>query len=67
MDCPKCGSSLETYRLFDREAVSCESCGYVGVETEHGGLTAGPEESWEDALARFRRQSSSLDVSTEEA
>lgn len=33
-------------------AVSCESCGYVGVEADHSGE---PEvvETWDDALERF--------------
>lgn len=56
MDCPRCGSELERYRLGDRESVTCPKCHYAGVNVEHGSPGAGPAESWDDALDRFRRR-----------
>lgn len=54
MECPRCGSALERYALQGREAVACESCGYIGVPVEHHGTLA-EFESWDDAIDRFQR------------
>jgi DNA-directed RNA polymerase subunit M/transcription elongation factor TFIIS len=55
MDCPECGGRLADYRLGDRDAVACEDCGYVDIDAEHRGRSA-ERESWDDAIARFRRR-----------
>ncbi|MFQ3318394.1 MAG: DNA-directed RNA polymerase subunit M/transcription elongation factor TFIIS [Natronomonas sp.] len=52
MECPRCGSALERYELQGREAVTCESCGYIGVPVEHRSELRDAE-SWDDALSRF--------------
>jgi DNA-directed RNA polymerase subunit M/transcription elongation factor TFIIS len=51
MECPRCGSELDRYALGGREAVSCGSCGYVGVPVEHRGEPARVE-SWAEAMER---------------
>ncbi len=53
-ECPRCGSSLSTYALAGATAVTCEDCGYAGVEADH---TGEPRlvESWADAFARFQK------------
>ena len=53
IDCPKCGGRLTDYRLGDRVAVGCETCGYVGIDAEHRGEPT-DRETWGDALRRFR-------------
>ena len=52
MQCPRCGSGLDTYTLDGRETVSCERCGYMGVPVDHRGE---PQlvESWEEAVSRY--------------
>lgn len=50
--CPRCGETLETLRLGRADAVSCEACGYVGVEADHSGEPR-VVETWADALQRF--------------
>lgn len=52
MECPRCGDPLTRYVLGGREAVVCESCGYIGVPVEHHGELR-EIESWDDAIARF--------------
>lgn len=54
MDCPRCDGPLERYALGGREAVTCESCGYIGVPVEHRG-ELGEVESWDDAISRFQK------------
>lgn len=56
MACPRCGSDLDRYRLGDRESVVCPGCHYTGIDVEHGSSGRGPEESWDEALARFRQR-----------
>lgn len=51
-DCPRCGSTLETFSLAGAEALACADCGYVGVEADHSGERTAVE-SWEEALRRF--------------
>ena len=53
MDCPRCDRPLDRYALRGREAVACESCGYIGVPVEHRG-TPREVESWDDAITRFQ-------------
>ncbi|WP_254538040.1 hypothetical protein [Halomarina litorea] len=55
MDCPRCDAPLEAYVLFGREAVACETCGYLGVTVEH---RSEPREieSWQAAIDRFRSE-----------
>jgi len=55
MDCPRCDAELERYALFDREAVSCTACGYLGVPVDHE-PTPRKVESWSEALERFRQE-----------
>lgn len=52
MACPRCGGPLTEYELDGLEAVSCDSCGYLGVPVEHSGELK-QVESWEEALKRF--------------
>ena len=63
MDCPQCGGPLSRYRLFGREAVGCDDCGYVGLEVDHTG-EAVEGESWDEALRRFYRDQSSAAASS---
>ncbi|MGM0591678.1 MAG: hypothetical protein ACQETI_08660 [Halobacteriota archaeon] len=66
MDCPACETTLTTYVYRGREASVCERCGYVGIETEHGG-TPVRVESWSEALRRFyERQSGTRDTEQSE-
>ncbi len=53
MDCPRCGGSIEVYRLGDEESGICADCRYVGIPTEHR-AEATETESWDVAFARFR-------------
>lgn len=53
MECPRCGGEVAEYALDGREAIVCESCGYVGVPADHRGEPA-DEESWSEAIGRFR-------------
>jgi Zn ribbon nucleic-acid-binding protein len=55
-DCPRCGDSLTIFTLAGVEALTCETCGYVGVEADHSGEQTAIE-SWEDALQRFHEES----------
>jgi Zn ribbon nucleic-acid-binding protein len=55
-DCPRCGDRLTRFTLADIEALTCESCGYVGVKADHSGEQT-VIESWEDALHRFHEES----------
>lgn len=64
MECPRCGSTLERYALQGREAVACESCGYIGVPVEHRGELA-EFESWDEAIDRFQ-QSTPVEAGTTE-
>jgi len=54
-ECPRCGSRLTTLSLGGAEAVSCEECGYVGVEADHSGEPRAVE-TWAEALERFARR-----------
>jgi|GEM_PF-1681503 len=54
-ECPRCGSTLTTLSLGGAEAVSCEECGYVGVEADHSGEPHAVE-TWAEALERFARR-----------
>ncbi|WP_418282939.1 zf-TFIIB domain-containing protein [Halorubrum sp. DTA98] len=51
-DCPRCGNELTTFSLAGVEALSCETCGYVGLEADHTGKPRA-DESWETAIRRF--------------
>lgn len=51
--CPRCGAELLRYALCDRESVRCPSCDYVDVPAARADPPA-TDESWEDALRRFR-------------
>jgi len=42
-------------RCGGAEAVSCEECGYVGVEADHSGEPRAVE-TWAEALERFARR-----------
>lgn len=53
MECPRCRDAVVSYELRGREAVVCESCGYVGVSVQHHAERRAGE-SWEEALRRFR-------------
>jgi DNA-directed RNA polymerase subunit M/transcription elongation factor TFIIS len=55
MVCPRCGGTLETYRLNDRESLACADCGYVDSAVSHE-RAASKTESWEDALERFHER-----------
>lgn len=55
MSCPRCGGDLIEYRLDDRQARKCDTCGFVGIPIDHHGSPA-PSETWAEALRRFRRQ-----------
>lgn len=46
---------LETLHLGHANAVSCEACGYVGVEADHSGEPQAAE-TWADAFQRFEEQ-----------
>lgn len=52
--CPRCGSGLGTFILDGTEALSCDACGYVGVEANHSGEPT-VVESWEEAINRFEQ------------
>lgn len=39
--------------LSETETVTCDACGYVGVEADHSGEPT-TAESWEEALERFQ-------------
>ncbi|MFC7154937.1 hypothetical protein ACFQPA_05640 [Halomarina halobia] len=54
MTCPRCDSTLERYALDGETALACRACGYLGVTVEHRSERR-ERESWEAALARFRR------------
>jgi len=41
--------------LGGSEAVSCDACGYAGVEVDHSGESV-PVETWQEALERFTNQ-----------
>jgi hypothetical protein len=56
MDCPQCDAVLASYVLDGREAVVCESCGYVGIPADHRGDGPAVGESWDDALRRYHEQ-----------
>lgn len=60
MDCPRCGGSIEVYRLGDEESVICADCAYVGIPTEHR-ADAAMTESWDVALQRFREAAGGSD------
>lgn len=51
MECPRCAATLVQYSLDGREAVVCESCGFIGVPVEHRGEYR-EVESWDDAVSR---------------
>ena len=51
--CPRCGSDLATLALPETETVTCETCGYAGVEADHTGEPTGAE-SWAEAVERFQ-------------
>lgn len=53
LECPRCGTTLSTFDLDGATAVTCEGCGYAGVEADHSGEPR-LVESWEDAFARFQ-------------
>ncbi|ERH07117.1 MAG: hypothetical protein J07HN4v3_02754 [Halonotius sp. J07HN4] len=55
-DCPRCGASLTTFSLAGVEALTCEACGYVGVEADHSGEPQAVE-SWDEAFQRFHEES----------
>lgn len=55
MECPQCPGTLEEYALDEARAVHCPDCGYVGIEIDHRPTPAGEEESWDEAIERFRR------------
>lgn len=54
MECPRCDVPLTTYALEGATAVVCERCEYVGVPADLRPPSAGEEESWDEALDRFR-------------
>lgn len=56
MDCPRCDGPLATFTLDGAEAVRCEACGYVGVEADHRPVERRADETWAEAIARFRRR-----------
>lgn len=56
MDCPRCDGPLATFALDGAEAVRCEACGYVGVEADHRPVKRRADETWAEAIARFRRR-----------
>ena len=66
MNCPRCGAELERYRLGDRVSVTCPDCRYVGVTAEHGSQRT-QIESWDEALARFRRRAREQELADEAA
>jgi Zn ribbon nucleic-acid-binding protein len=51
--CPRCGSDLATLALPETETVTCETCGYAGVEADHTGEPTAAE-SWAEAVERFQ-------------
>lgn len=53
MECPRCNGPVESFTLGEATAVVCETCGYVGIPTDHR-VVSGSSESWEEALERFR-------------
>jgi ribosomal protein S27E len=55
-ECPRCEAALTTFALSDVTAVTCEACGYVGVDADHTGEAA-TAESWAEALQRFHDES----------
>lgn len=63
MECPRCGGDLDRYTLGPREAVGCDSCGYVGVPVEHRGERTRVE-SWEAAVSRYSGAAASVTVET---
>lgn len=56
MECPRCEGPLTTYALEGARAVVCEDCEYVGVPADLRPAGEGEEESWDDALDRFRSE-----------
>lgn len=64
MNCPRCGGTLEVYRLGDGESRSCQDCQYVGIEVEHAS-EGRRSESWDDALERFRTHATDRRVSSD--
>lgn len=65
MECPRCDGDLDAYTLGGREAVICRDCGYVGIDTDHH-TEPTSEESWSDALDRFREGNAEDDDDSEE-
>jgi predicted flap endonuclease-1-like 5' DNA nuclease len=53
MDCPRCGAALTRISLGGARSVYCEQCRFADIESDHTRVSAG-EESWDDALRRFR-------------
>lgn len=66
MSCPRCGADLERFQLGENVSVSCPECQYVGVTTEHGSQRERTE-SWDEALARFRRRARGRELADEAA
>jgi len=64
MECPRCDGPLGRYALGDREAVRCESCGYVGVPVEHRGERRRAE-SWEEVVSRYADAAAAGSVTVE--
>ncbi|MFB6148628.1 MAG: hypothetical protein ABEJ48_03085 [Halobacteriales archaeon] len=62
MDCPRCGGAVETYTLGEREASSCDRCGWVGIDAILQDEPTRPEnDSWEEVI----QQASAGQVRTE--
>lgn len=59
MECPRCEAPLTTYALEGARAVVCERCEYVGIPADLRPPGGDEEESWDDALDRFRGEKTS--------
>ncbi|MFC7186275.1 zf-TFIIB domain-containing protein [Halorubrum yunnanense] len=55
LECPRCGTTLSTFALGGATAVTCDDCGYAGVQADHSGEPR-LVESWEEAFARFQEE-----------
>ncbi|MBB6646537.1 hypothetical protein [Halobellus ruber] len=61
MDCPRCGTRLTRISLNGEvQSVYCEQCRFADVESDHTRVSDG-EETWDDALRRFRRANAETD------
>jgi hypothetical protein len=65
MDCPRCGTRLTRISLNGEfQSVYCERCRFADIESDHTSASAG-EETWDDALRRFRTANAEDDAESE--